>query len=63
MCFWGQNMVSLNLKNMTLTHIKKDFCEKKRPQFLEIKKIKKRKKKKEKSRQISTTGFSRAAKI
>jgi hypothetical protein len=55
--FWGQNMAFLNLKNMTLTHIKKDFCEKKRPQFLQIKKRKKT------GRQISTTGSSRAAKI
>jgi hypothetical protein len=33
-------MAFLNLKNMILTHIKKDFCGRKRPQFLQIKKKK-----------------------
>jgi hypothetical protein len=55
-CFWGQNMAFLNLKNMILTHIKKYFCEKKAPISLDLKNN-------NLSRQISTTGSSRAAKI
>ncbi len=49
-------MAFLNLKNMILTHIKKYFCEKKAPISLDLKNN-------NLSRQISTTGSSRAAKI